>query len=113
LLAVTFAAVDWGDVAGALLAFDDFPDDFRGGADSWRPMPSPCWVTMLASSRRTCRLITPKRFRDLGNLMLMLVMFWPTWRFSQFMLIWIGNLPDEVIGTCRASPGAGSGWRSG
>ncbi len=33
---------------------------------------------------------------DLGNLLLAFVMFWAYVAFSQFLLIWAGNLPEEV-----------------
>jgi len=33
---------------------------------------------------------------DLGNLLLAFVMFWAYVSFSQFLLIWAGNLPEEV-----------------
>ncbi|HZZ71972.1 MAG TPA: hypothetical protein VFE24_06945 [Pirellulales bacterium] len=34
--------------------------------------------------------------RDLGNLLLLFVMFWAYVSFSQFLLIWSGNLPEEI-----------------
>lgn len=37
-----------------------------------------------------------KKFRDLGNLQLAFVMLWAYTAFSQFMLIWYGNLQEEV-----------------
>lgn len=36
-----------------------------------------------------------QHFHDLGNLMLTFVMLWAYMSFSQFLLIWSGNLPDE------------------
>lgn len=39
---------------------------------------------------------TPVRFNDLGNLMLTFVMLWAYLSFSQFLIIWSGNLPDEI-----------------
>jgi hypothetical protein len=35
-------------------------------------------------------------FHDLGKLMLMFVMLWAYFSFSQFLIIWAGNLPDEI-----------------
>ena len=37
----------------------------------------------------------PTRMLDLGNLMLTFVMLWAYTSFSQFLIIWSGNLPDE------------------
>jgi hypothetical protein len=41
-------------------------------------------------------LATPVRFNDLGNLLLTFVMLWAYLSFSQFLLIWSGNLPEEI-----------------
>ena len=45
-----------------------------------------------------CRLggSTPKPFHDLGNLLLAFVVFWTYVSFSQFLLIWYGNVPREI-----------------
>lgn len=34
--------------------------------------------------------------RDLGNLLLTLTMFWGYFSFSQWVIVWSGNLPDEI-----------------
>lgn len=39
--------------------------------------------------------LKPQHFHDIGNLMLAFVMLWAYMSFSQFLLIWSGNLPDE------------------
>ena len=36
-------------------------------------------------------------FRDFGNLLLAFTMIWAYLSFSQFLLIWAGNLPDETV----------------
>jgi hypothetical protein len=38
----------------------------------------------------------PERFHDLGNLMMAFVMLWAYISFSQLLIIWSGNLPEEV-----------------
>ena len=96
-LAVTFAAVDWVMSLQPYWSSTIFPTIFAVG-QLMAAYAFAVLVTMALSSRpELAAVITPKRFRDLGNLMLMLVMFWAYVAFSQFMLIWIGNLPDEVI----------------
>jgi hypothetical protein len=40
-------------------------------------------------------LIEPLHFHDLGNFLLTFVIFWAYMAFSQFLIIWSGNLPDE------------------
>lgn len=39
---------------------------------------------------------TPPRIQDLGNLMLAFVMLWAYMAFSQFLIIWAGNLVEEI-----------------
>lgn len=40
--------------------------------------------------------VTKKVFNDLGNLLLVFVMLWAYLAFSQFLIIWSGNLSDEI-----------------
>ncbi len=41
-------------------------------------------------------VIKPKHLRDLGTLLFAFIMLWAYFSFSQFLLIWAGNLPDEI-----------------
>ncbi len=41
-------------------------------------------------------VLRPKFQIDMGSFMLGLTMVWSYMNFSQYMLIWIGNLPDEI-----------------
>ena len=40
--------------------------------------------------------VTESDFNDLGNLVLVFVMLWAYLSFSQFLIIWEGNLKDEI-----------------
>jgi hypothetical protein len=40
--------------------------------------------------------VEPKRFLDIGNLMLAMVMLWTYMAFSQLLIIWSGNLKNEI-----------------
>jgi hypothetical protein len=42
------------------------------------------------------RTITPQRFNDLGNLLLTFTMIWAYLAFSQFLIIWTGDLLNEI-----------------
>jgi hypothetical protein len=42
-------------------------------------------------------VIRQQHFHDLGNLMLAFVMLWAYISFSQFLIIWSGNLPEENV----------------
>ncbi|MGE3275721.1 MAG: hypothetical protein AB7O67_11460 [Vicinamibacterales bacterium] len=41
-------------------------------------------------------VLTPDRFHDLGKLLLAFVMLWAYMAFSQFLIIWAENLPEET-----------------
>jgi hypothetical protein len=53
------------------------------------------------------RMMTPERFIDLGNLLLTFVMLWAYLAFSQFLIIWTGNLLSEIPWYLSR---AGHGW---
>jgi len=42
------------------------------------------------------QIVVPAHFHDLGNLMLAFVMLWAYFSFSQYLIIWAGNLPAEI-----------------
>lgn len=41
-------------------------------------------------------VVDRQHYHDLGNLMLAFVMLWAYISFSQFLIIWSGNLPEEI-----------------
>ena len=41
-------------------------------------------------------VVAPLHFQDLGKLLLALVMLWAYFAFSQYLIIWSGNLPEEI-----------------
>jgi len=41
-------------------------------------------------------VVVPAYFHDLGNLMLAFTMLWAYFAFSQYLIIWSGNLPHEI-----------------
>jgi hypothetical protein len=43
------------------------------------------------------RVAQPRHFHDWGNLLLALVMLWTYFAFSQYLLIWSGNLAEETV----------------
>jgi hypothetical protein len=52
--------------------------------------------------------IPTKAFHDLGNMLLAFVIFWIYVSFSQFLVIWSGNLPKEISWYLHRSAG---GWQ--
>ena len=54
-------------------------------------------------------LIKPEHVHDHGNLMLMSIMLWAYFSFSQWLIIWAGNLPEEITWYLKRLHG-GWGW---
>jgi len=54
-------------------------------------------MVLLCSYPPLAGRVLPKHRRDLGGLLLAFVMLWAYFAFSQFLLIWVGNLPDESL----------------
>jgi hypothetical protein len=53
-------------------------------------------LRLLSNSEPIKDVVTLSQFNDLGNLMLAFVMLWAYLSFSQFLIIWAGNLKDEI-----------------
>jgi len=53
-------------------------------------------------------IVVPSHFHDLGNLMLAFVMLWAYFSFSQYLIIYSGNLPEEITWYTRR---LFTGWR--
>jgi hypothetical protein len=66
-------------------------------------------LVLLSESPPLAGYVGPKHFHDLGKLMLAFVMFWAYVSFSQYLIIWAGNLPEEIPWYLRRLQG-GWGW---
>jgi hypothetical protein len=53
-------------------------------------------MVVLSFRRPMSEVLTPRHLHDLGKFMLALVMVWAYFSFSQFLIIWAGNLPEEI-----------------
>ena len=53
-------------------------------------------MAWLAAEEPMKRIVAPLHFHDLGKLLLALVMLWSYFAFSQYLIIWSGNLPEEI-----------------
>lgn len=51
-------------------------------------------------------LVKPKHFHDLGTLLFTLVVFWAYLAFSQFLIIWSADLPEEITYYAARAEGA-------
>ena len=53
-------------------------------------------MAWLSADEPMRRIVAPLHFHDLGKLLLALVMLWSYFAFSQYLIIWSGNLPEEI-----------------
>lgn len=63
---------------------------------------------LLAGREPLAGVIRQQHFHDLGNLLLAFVMLWTYMSFSQFLIIWSGNIPEEVTWYLHRMAG---GWQ--
>ena len=96
ILTVTFAAIDW------VMSLDPAWSSTIFGlifVASWSLSALAFTILVMAwlSQRQPMNLVVqPAHFHDLGNLTLTLVMLWTYFAFSQYLIIWSGNLPEET-----------------
>lgn len=96
VLTVTFASVDW------VMSID--PEWFSTifgllfvAAWTLSSFAFVIGVMALLSARAPLSdVVRPKQFHDLGKLLLAFVMVWAYFSFSQFLIIWSGNIPEET-----------------
>lgn len=53
-------------------------------------------LVWLSKRRPMSLVMQPVQLHDLGNLMLAFTMVWAYFSFSQYLIIWAGNLPEEI-----------------
>jgi len=95
-LACTFAAVDW------VMSLDAewFSTIFGLIMIAGQGVLSMAFIisvaVILAGREPMSAVYRPKHFHDLGKLLLALIMLWAYFSFSQLLIIWAGNLPEEI-----------------
>ncbi len=53
-------------------------------------------LVWLSDRKPLSQVVRPAQFQDLGSFLLTFVMLWAYLEFSQFLIIWGGNLSDEI-----------------
>lgn len=66
-------------------------------------------LAALQSQGYLRRTVTAEHYHDLGKLMFAFVVFWAYIGFSQYMLIWYGNMPEETVFYLRRQAGPWAG----
>jgi len=93
---VTFAAIDWYMSLEPEWASDDLRVHLCGFLDFERIGVRDRGNGHTSKQEPMKRIVAPLHFHDLGKLLLALVMLWAYFAFSQFLIIWSGNLPEEI-----------------
>lgn len=102
----TFAAVDW------LMSlqphwFSTMYGVYFFGSQALAGMAFvTAFAAYLANREPMARVLTRHFFHDYGKLLLTFVMLWAYFSFSQFLIIWAGNEPEEIVWFVRRIHGA-------
>lgn len=107
-LTLTFASVDWLMSLQPQWYSTIFSMVFAGGHALTALAFALLLFVLLADQPPLADMATPETFVDLGNLLLAFVMFWAYVSFAQFLLIWMGNLPEEIA---WYTPRLYGGWK--
>ena len=95
-IAVTYSAIDWV-MSIEPLWFSTIYGFLFMIVEALVAMAFVIFVLRLLSATEPMKnVVTASQFNDLGNLMLAFVMLWAYMSFSQFLIIWAGNLKDEI-----------------
>jgi hypothetical protein len=95
-ITVTFAMVDWtmsvnphwfSTIWGLLYIGGQGLSAFAFGI---------CVLVMLSQTAPLNRVLTSHHFHDLGKFLFAFLMLWAYLSFSQFLIIWSANIPEEI-----------------
>jgi hypothetical protein len=95
-LTITFSAVDW------VMSLDPhwfstlFGFIFMVGNVLTTLAVMICVLAYLKDREPLAGLLRPSHFHDLGNLLMAFVILWAYMALSQYLIIWSGNLPEEI-----------------
>jgi hypothetical protein len=93
---VTFAAVDWVMSLDPHWASTIYGLLFVAGQGLSGICIAVVMAVALAQYQPMRSFLKPANLRDYGNLMLTFVMLWAYFSFSQWLITWSANLPDEI-----------------
>ena len=96
ILTITFAAIDWVMSLEPAWSSTIFGLIFVA---SWSLSALAFGILVmswLAKREPMNTVVRTSHFHDWGNLMMALVMLWMYFAFSQYLIIWSGNLPEET-----------------
>jgi len=104
-LTASFAAFDWG------MSLDpDWYSTIYGAMFVVGEILSSLALATIVAIRLAAyepmkRFATADRLNDIGNLLLSFTMLWAYMSFSQFLIIWLGNISEEAVWYLRRTEG--------
>jgi hypothetical protein len=96
VVTMSLAAIDW------LMSLDPhwystiFGFIMVGGQALFALSFAAVMLALLAPREPMASVLRTENVHDIGKLMLAFVMLWAYFSFSQFLIIWAGNLPEEI-----------------
>lgn len=96
VLTITFASVDWVMSLEPHWFSTIFGFVFVIGQGLLTLAFAIVVIAFLVDYKPLSEVVQTKHFHDLGNLLLAFVALWAYISFSQFLIIWSGNLPEEI-----------------
>ncbi len=105
---ILFMSVDWVMSLDPHWYSTMFGILFMGGQGLSALAFSIAVVVLLSRTEPMSRVIAPAHLHDLGKLMLAFVMLWAYFSFSQYLIIWSANLPEEIPWYLKRM---GGGWQ--
>ncbi len=93
---VTFMAIDWAMSIDPHWASTMYGLLFIAGQGLSALAFLITMLVLLSRSEPFSSVITHRHLHDLGKFMFAFVMVWAYFSFSQFLIIWAGNLPEEI-----------------
>jgi len=107
-LTMTFASVDWAMSLEPHWFSTIYGILFMGGSVLTAFAIVIAAAASLARRPPVAAVLTAGHFHDLGKLLLAFVMLWAYFAFSQFLIVWSANLPEEIPWYVRRLHG---GWQ--
>ena len=96
VFAMSFAAIDWVMSISPHWASTIYGFIFVGGQLISSMSFMIAVVVLLARAEPFSGILQPRHLHDLGKLLLAFVMLWAYFDFSQLLIIWSGNQPEEI-----------------
>ena len=108
-LTMTFASIDWMMSLEPHWSSTIYGIIFMGGTALTALAFGIVFAALARPGTRLPDAVSAGQFHDLGKLLLAFTMLWAYFNFSQFLIVWSGNLPEEIPWYLVRTTG---GWRA-